>query len=135
MYRFEFFAIGNTAANIVNDFAHGNTHWNFCQTGVINLTGKSKYFSAFRAFSTILAVPICTINNDLRNVSKSFYVIDVSRFTPQAGNCRERRTRTRHTAFTFDGSHERSFFTANESACTFFDMQFKIKTAVKNIIA
>ncbi|EJW99720.1 hypothetical protein EVA_12173 [gut metagenome] len=131
---FEFLAIGNTAANIINNFTHGNTHRHLCQTSIVNFACQSENLGALGFFCTKLAVPVSTVNNNLCYVSKGFNIIDIGWLAPQTGYSRERRTRTRHTTFAFNRSHQRSFFAADESTGAFLDVDSKAEFSTKNIL-
>ena len=98
LYSLKLFAVGNTAADIIDNLAHGNTHRHLCQTGIIDFAGQSENLGALGFFGTQPAVPVCAVNYNLRHVSKGFYVIDISRLAPQAADRREWRTRARHTS-------------------------------------
>ena len=135
LYSLKLFAVGNAAANIINNLAHGNAHRHLCQTGVIDFAGQSENLGALGFFGTQLAVPVCTVNDNLCNIGKGFYVVDISRLAPQATDRRERRTRTRHTALAFDRSHQSSFLAADKGTGTLFDMNSKAEIAFKNILA
>ena len=135
LYSLKLFTVGNTAADIIDNLAHGNTHRHLCQTGIIDFAGQSENLGALRFFCTQLAVPVCAVNNNLRHVSKGFYVVDVRRLAPQAAYRRERRTRARHTALAFDRSHQSGFFAANKGTGTLFNMNSKAEIAFKNMLA
>ena len=135
LYSLKLFAVGNAAADIINNLAHGNTHRHLCQTGVIDFAGQSENLGALGFFGTQLAVPVCTVNDNLRHIGKGFYVVDIRRLAPQAADRRERRTRAWHTALAFDRSHQGSFFAADEGTGTLFNMNSKAEIAFKNILA
>ena len=135
LYSLKLFAVGNTAADIIDNLAHGNTHRHLCQTGIIDFASQSENLGALGFFSTQLTVPVCAVNDNLRHVSKGFYVVDVRRLAPQAADRREWRTRARHTALAFDRSHQGGFFAANKGTGALFDMNSKAEIAFKNMLA
>ena len=72
---FECFAIGDTATDIIDDFAQGCTHWNFNKTCVVDFTTNSKYFCAFALFCADRFEPICTFVDDGGDICIGFNIV------------------------------------------------------------
>ncbi|MNN26260.1 hypothetical protein D3C81_1397610 [compost metagenome] len=135
LHRFEFFAAGNPAANFKDYLAQGNTHRNLNQPGVHYLAAKRKYLGALRFLGSDTCVPLCTVQNNLGNISKRFHIIDDRRLPPQSFNSREGRLRCRHPPVTFNGVNQGGFFSADKSPRAKAHVNVKGKAGAKNIIA
>ena len=65
----------DAAAQVKDDLAQSRSHGNFNQTGIIYITGQSKCLGAVIAFRTDRLIPLGTLQNDGRNITIGFYVI------------------------------------------------------------
>ncbi len=61
LYRLEFTALGNAAADIEDDFAERRAHRDFDQPGIGNVADEREYLGAFAACGTYLAVPVSAV--------------------------------------------------------------------------
>ena len=132
---FEFFVIGNTAADIVNKFAEGCTHRNFNKADVVYFTAKSKNFGSFGTGGAIFGEFLYAVSEDIRNGCKGFNVVNNGGFVPKAANCRERRTGSGHTAKSLDGMEKRGFFAADECTCAKTDMCSERESGTEDVVA
>ena len=131
---FEFFAVRDAAADVINKLAKGCTHGNFNKTDVIYFTAKCKYLGTFGTGGTVFGKFLNAVAENIRNGCKSFYVVNNGGFIPKTADCRERRTGSWHTAKALDGMEKSSFFAADECACTKADMCAEAKSAAEDII-
>ena len=132
---FEFLAVRNAAADFFNDFAEGGTHRNFYKTCVGDFAAESEYLSALGFFSTHRSEPFGSVENDLRDVRESFYVIDDGGLAEKTLDSGERRTGTRFAAVTFDGGEKSGFFAAYECACAKTECDLEAEICAENMIA
>ena len=133
--RFEFFAVGAAAADVIDDLAHRGAHRDLDKPGVVDLAAERKHFRAAALFGTHGSEPIGAFENDLRNVRIRFNVVQDGRLSEQALDRRERRTGTRLAAVPFDGCHESRLFAADKRARAETDIEIEIKARIKDIFA
>ena len=132
---FEFFAAGNSAADIVNKFAKGGTHGNFNKADVVYFAAKSENFGSFGTGGAVFGEFLHAVSEDIRNGCKGFNVVNNGGFVPKAANCRERRTGSGHTAKSLDGMEKCGFFAANESACAETDVCSEGESGTEDVVA
>ena len=99
---FELLAAGDTAADVVNDFAERRAHRNFDKTGVVNLSAESKHLCALALFGAHRSKPFRTVQYDLADIGVCLDVVEERRLAEKTLNSRERGTRTRLAAVAFD---------------------------------
>ena len=117
MHGFVFFTVLDSTSHFKNDLTQGDAHRHFDETRLDNVAADCKGLRAFGSFCPHAGIPGCAFQNDLRHIGISFNIIVIGWFTPHAFDRWERRTRTWFTAFTHDRSHQRCFFSADESSC------------------
>ena len=133
--RFEFFAVGNAAADLLNDLAEGCSHGNFHETDVCDLSAECKDLGALGSLGSDGGIPLGSSADDLCDVGVSLNVIEYSGFLEETFHCRERRSGTRLAALAFDGSHQRCLFAADERACAEADLYVKVEAGSEDIFS
>ncbi len=135
MNRFELFPISNAAADLVDHFPQGNPHGHFGKAGVVHLAGEGKNLRPLALFRADGGKIGAARSDNVRDIGISLHVVDVGGFSPQTFRSRERRSWARHAPLAFDGRKERSLLAANESSCSFLDVEGKTKVRAKNSFA
>ncbi len=135
MSSFVALVVGDAAADVENDLAKRSTHRNLNKTGVFDFAADGENLSTGRFFRADASEPVSTVQNNFRDIGVRLDVIENRRLAEDALNSRERRTRTRFAALAFDGSHERRFLAADESAGAESYFYIKIKACAENIFA
>ena len=130
----ELLAVGNTAADVVDDLAKGSTHGDLNKTGVLDLTAEREYLSTLGSLSTHRGEPLYAVKDDLRNVCKGLNVVFNGRTVVKTLNCRIRRTGTGLASVTLDRGHERGFLTAYECACAESDLKIKVEAGAEYVL-
>ena len=125
----------DSTADAEKNFSQSHAHRYFYEAALLDLSCECEYFRTLGSFCSELAERSAAVEDDPRNVSECFYVVDIRRFLPEALSCRERWFQSRHASFTFEGCDQSCFFTAYECACTCLDIDIKVKSASENVFA
>ena len=132
---FELLAAGNAAADFFNDFSEGGTHGDFNETGVGDLTAEREYLGTLGGCGTHGSEPFGSVEDDLRDICESFYVIDDGGLTEKTLYSGERRTGTGFAAVTFNGGEKSGFFAANECACAETESDLEVEACAEDVVA
>src|SRR5208282_109959 len=109
----ELFAVGDAAADFVDDVAQRRAKRNFNQPGVLDLAGEREDLGTLGLLGAERGIPRGAPADDGWDGGPGFDVVDVGGFAPKTALGREGRTRHRLAAAAFDGTHERGFFAAH----------------------
>jgi len=131
----ELLAVGNAAADLINDGAQRSTHGNLDEAGVLDLAAQSEDLGALCALVAHSGKPCSTLEDDLGDVGIGLNVVQNSGLAEQTLDSGERRTGTGLTAVALDGGHQSGFLTAYESTCTKAQIHIEIKAGAENILA
>ncbi len=126
-------ALGNTAADIVDNLTQGSTHGDFNQTCVVDVTAYGKDLGALALLGTDGCKPFGAFEQNHGNIGVGLNIVEDGGLFPQTLNSRERRTGSGLTALTFDGGHQRSFLTTDESTGTQADIHIKGEVGAKDV--
>ena len=131
----ELLTVGDTAADVVNQFAQGRTHGDFYQANIVDFTAECKYLRTLRTFRTVLCKRVLAFTQDEGDARERFYVVYDGRLFPQTLYSREGGTGAGHTALTFNRVQECRFFTAYECACAKTKVHAEGEVRTQNVIA
>ena len=126
-------AVRDAAADFLDDLAERGAHRDLNEAGVLDLAAECKDLGALCSLGTHGSIPLCTLEDDLRNVCIGLNVVENGRLLIEALFCRERRTRTRLTAVALDRGHQSSFLTADECACTETEVNIEVEAGAEDI--
>ena len=79
---FEALVVLDSAANVIDDLAHGDPKWNFDQAGVLDIAGDGKGLGAFAFFGAHAGIPFRAVQDDLRDIRIGFNIVVIGRFAP-----------------------------------------------------
>lgn len=91
LHRFEFFAILNATANFFHNLTNGDSHRDLDQAAAIHFSGKGKNLGTFALFASDTGKFVRSFADDVRNLCKSFGIVDQGRLLPQTAGSRKRR--------------------------------------------
>ncbi|OPZ97152.1 MAG: hypothetical protein BWY71_01708 [Planctomycetes bacterium ADurb.Bin412] len=135
LYAFAAFAIGNSAADIIDHLLEGSSHRDFDQAGTFDHAGEGEDFGAFAGFGAHGTEPIGAAFDNQGQVGQGLDVVDNGRLAEEALNRRERRPGPGHTAFAFDTVQQGGFFAADKGAGSHFENDVEVVAAVENVMA
>ena len=131
----ELLPVGNTAADVVEQFPQGDSHGDFHQTGVDDLTGKGEDLCPFTLLGSDGGIPIGTVENNMPDGGQGLDVVDHRRVAPETLLGGERRFGPGLTALAFDGGHQSGLFTADEGAGTHTNLYVEAETTFKDVLS
>ena len=135
LYGFELAVIFQSAADIKDNFSQSGSHRNFNQTCIFNGAGQGEGLCSRASLGTDAAIPVGTIQQDLRYIGKCFYVIQDGRFFPESFFNGTRRFYTRHTTISFDGCSQGRTFTTYECAGTTVDVHMEAEICTQDVVS
>ena len=104
----ELLAVRDAAADVIDDLAERGAHRDLNKTGVDDLSAECEDLGALAALGAHGGEPLCTLQDDLRDVGKRFNVVDDRRLTEQTLVRRERGLVAGLAAVAFDGGQKLS---------------------------
>ena len=125
LYCFKFGSFFQSSADIINNLTQSRSHRYFDQTGILNTSGQREGLRSRTSLCSDGTEPRMSLQNDLRNIGISFYVVQYSWFCPQTMVNRSWWFCSWHTTISFDGSCQCTSFSADKCACTTIDMHME----------
>ena len=133
--RLELSAVGDAAADVLDNFAQGRAHGDLNEAGVLDVAAECKDLGALGALSAHGGEALRAVQDYLRDVCKCLNVVLGSGLSEKTLFRRERRSRTGLAAVALDGGHERGLLAADECACTESYMKVEVEAAVEDVLA
>ena len=82
-------AVGNAAADLVDDLAQRDPHGHFDQSRVVDPPGQREDLGALALFRADGGEPLCAVAQDGRNVGERLHVVDQRGASPQPASARD----------------------------------------------
>ena len=123
------------ATDIKDNLAKGRSHGNLNQTGILDAAGQREGLGSRASFCTDAAIPLMTLQHDLRNVRIGLYVIQNGRLRPQSLFYGTGRLYTGHAAVSLDGGCQGRTLAAYKGSRSLIDMHMEIETGAEDVLA
>ena len=121
-------AVGNAAADLVDDLAQRDAHGHFDQAGIVDAARQREDLGALALLRADGGEPIGAVAQDGRDIGEGLDVVDQRGAAPQAFLRRIGRPRPRRAALAFDRGDQRRLLAADEGAGAEPDVDVEAET-------
>src|ERR1700722_7274237 len=131
--RLQFFAVADTAANILDQTLHRKAHRQLVNPGLIDVPGNREHAGSSVFRSAQPGIPFAALEDNGRPRTERFDVVDHRGAAVQTGDGRERRPNAGIAALAFERFHQGRFFAALVGSRASVGDHIEIETAAQNI--
>ena len=131
----ELIAVGDAAADGVDDLGQGGAHGDFHQAGVDDVAGQSEDLGAGALLGAELAEPVCAVEHDGGNGGQGLHVVDDGGLAEEAALEGEGGLLSGLAALTLNGCQQSGLFAADEGACADADLDVEIEAGAHDVLA
>src|SRR5262249_52466716 len=135
LYGLVALAVGNAAADLVDDLAQRDAHRNFDQAGVVDPPGERKDLGTLTLLGADRGEPLRPVAQDGSDVGERLDIVNEGGASPEALLGGIWRAWPRRAALALDRSDERRLLAADEGAGAQPDIDLEAEAAAADLVA